>query len=262
MPDYYQVLGVDRTATQDEIKRAFRRLAREYHPDVRKDDPKAEERFKEINEAYQVLSDPERRAQYNRFGTVQPVPAEDVAGGAAGSTAMPPKPAPTCGTISSCRWKKRQPALRRRLRLIGWRPAPGVLGRAPSEDLRRSGVPPVAGAVRCSTHNARFLGRSHRSPPARVAAEPEQSCATPARNAAAAAGPRWRARSRSASRRESTAACACASPVRAKPGSAAVRGATSTCSSMSGRIPSSSGKGRTSFARSRSRSIRPPWETI
>src|SRR5207244_9638488 len=89
--------------------------------------------------------------------------------------------------------------------------------------------PTCGGAVRCSTHNARFLGRSHRSPPARVAAEPEQSSATPARNAAAAAGPRWRARSRSASRRESTAACACASPVRAKPGSAAVRGATSTC---------------------------------
>ena len=72
MRDYYAVLGVDRTATQEEIKQAFRRLAREHHPDVRKGDPKADERFKEINEAYQVLSDPERRAQYDRFGTVQP----------------------------------------------------------------------------------------------------------------------------------------------------------------------------------------------
>src|SRR2546422_4218826 len=84
MADFYQILGVDRNATQDEIKGAFRRLAREHHPDVRKDDPKANERFKEINEAYQVLSDPERRAQYDRFGTVQPVPAEGVAGGGFG----------------------------------------------------------------------------------------------------------------------------------------------------------------------------------
>ncbi len=68
--DYYEILNVDRTATQEEIKRAFRRLAREYHPDVKKDDPHASERFKEINEAYQVLSDPDRRAHYDRFGTV------------------------------------------------------------------------------------------------------------------------------------------------------------------------------------------------
>lgn len=80
MPDYYQVLGVDRNASQDEIKRAFRRLAREHHPDVRKDDPKANERFKEINEAYQVLNDPQRRAQYDRFGTVEPFPVPDVPG--------------------------------------------------------------------------------------------------------------------------------------------------------------------------------------
>lgn len=73
MRDYYAVLGVDRTASQEEIKRAFRRLAREYHPDVQKDDPQAGERFKEINEAYQALGDPERRAQYDRFGTVPPL---------------------------------------------------------------------------------------------------------------------------------------------------------------------------------------------
>lgn len=67
-PDYYEVLGVERNASQDEIKAAFRKLARQYHPDVNKDDPQAEERFKLINEAYQVLSDPESRAVYDRFG--------------------------------------------------------------------------------------------------------------------------------------------------------------------------------------------------
>lgn len=80
MRDYYDILGVDRNATQEEIKQAFRRLAREHHPDVRKDDPKANDRFKEINEAYQVLNDPEQRAQYDRFGTVQRVPGEDFRG--------------------------------------------------------------------------------------------------------------------------------------------------------------------------------------
>jgi molecular chaperone DnaJ len=72
MRDYYEILGVDRDATQEQIKQAFRRLAREHHPDIRKDDPKANERFKEINEAYQALSDPQRRAQYDQFGTLQP----------------------------------------------------------------------------------------------------------------------------------------------------------------------------------------------
>src|SRR5207302_2533137 len=66
--DYYEVLGVDRGADDATIKKAFRRLARELHPDVNSHDPQAEEKFKEAAEAYEVLSDPDRRATYDRYG--------------------------------------------------------------------------------------------------------------------------------------------------------------------------------------------------
>ena len=65
---YYDILGVSRKASEKEIKQAYRRLARKYHPDVNPGDATAEARFKEINEAYQVLSDPEDRRKYDRFG--------------------------------------------------------------------------------------------------------------------------------------------------------------------------------------------------
>lgn len=67
--DYYEVLGLEKGASEDEIKRAFRKLAIKYHPDKNQGNKEAEEKFKEINEAYQVLSDPDKRAKYDQFGT-------------------------------------------------------------------------------------------------------------------------------------------------------------------------------------------------
>lgn len=66
--DYYEILGVDRNATETDIKRAYRRLAMEYHPDRNDGDPAAEERFKEVTEAYEILRDPDKRARFDRFG--------------------------------------------------------------------------------------------------------------------------------------------------------------------------------------------------
>ncbi|MDO4396176.1 MAG: DnaJ domain-containing protein, partial [Clostridia bacterium] len=66
--DYYEVLGLQKGASEDEIKKAFRKMAMKYHPDRNPGDKEAEEKFKEVNEAYSVLSDPDNKSKYDRFG--------------------------------------------------------------------------------------------------------------------------------------------------------------------------------------------------
>ena len=66
--DYYKILGVEESASQDDIKKAFKKLARKYHPDLNPDDPNAKQRFQEINEANEVLGDPEKRKKYDQYG--------------------------------------------------------------------------------------------------------------------------------------------------------------------------------------------------
>ena len=104
--DYYEVLGVGRTATDEEIKRAYRKLAVKFHPDKNPDDPHAEEKFKELGEAYDVLMDPDKRAAYDRFGHA--AFAQGGAGFSRLALAAAPERAPTielvdriCGTT----WK-------------------------------------------------------------------------------------------------------------------------------------------------------------
>jgi len=84
--DYYNILGIDKNASKEEIKRAFRKMARKYHPDVNPDEPKSGEKFKEINEAYSILSDDKKREMYDKFGVVEgdPTSYQQWGGGAPG----------------------------------------------------------------------------------------------------------------------------------------------------------------------------------
>ena len=85
--DYYEVLGIDRGADDAAIKKAYRAMAKKYHPDVNPGDKEAEEKFKDVNEAYSVLSDPQKRARYDQFGHEDPAAGGGQGGAGFGGSA-------------------------------------------------------------------------------------------------------------------------------------------------------------------------------
>ena len=101
-PDYYKVLGVGKNASDEEIKKAYRKLARKYHPDTNQGDKKAEERFKEISQAHDVLADPDKRKAYDRGGLLGGFGRRPAAASIrARSPAASPTSSPTCSAAGA-----------------------------------------------------------------------------------------------------------------------------------------------------------------
>ena len=123
--DYYEVLGVPRDADEDALKKAYRKLAKKYHPDANPGDKEAEAKFKEASEAYSVLSDPQKRQQYDQFGRAA---FEQGGGGAGGFRALTGRPGGGArGAQALPRRDLRELLPRRRLRRLGGAAHEGAL---------------------------------------------------------------------------------------------------------------------------------------
>ena len=215
--DYYEVLGVGREATEEEIKRAYRKLALKYHPDKNPGDKEAEEKFKELGEAYEVLSDQQKRATYDRFGHAAFGPGSgagaggqypgggfhdpfeifrDVFGGGGGvfddffeqafGAAVPEaarRAVTTCATIWRSISKKRRAASRRRSRSTSSTPVSSATGAGRATGRR----PRPARRVTVRDKWPTRAGFSRSRPPARGAMVPGRLSPIPANAAAARA---------------------------------------------------------------------------
>ena len=160
--DYYDVLGVNRDSSEDEIKKAYRKLAMKFHPDRNPDNPKAEEHFKEAKEAYEILSDPKKRSAYDQHGH---------AGVDASMGGRTPRDLPTLSAIylatfsggagtamciagriyaitSKFRWNRRQGEPRPRFGFRLWMCAARAMATAPRLGLHPSPAPPVMAMAR------------------------------------------------------------------------------------------------------------------
>ena len=280
--DYYEVLGVSRNAGDEEIKKAYRRLAVKFHPDKNSGDKTAEEKFKEIGEAYEALSDPQRRAAYDQYGHAAfdpraragrgfggaggfhdpfeifrevfgAVEASSKVSSAAARTRRNRNAAATCVTIWKSHWKRPRSAARRKYPCRSSTVAMRATAPAWSTAQKSGRAQPAADAGRCSRRAASLASRKR----ARTAKAPDAFWKNRANHATARESANSVPKSNSAFRRAWTRVRACVPPATAKPAFAAGRRAISTSCCMSGRMKFSSATATICFAKCRSVLSRP-----